>query len=59
MIGGETARQEDRLAETIARYEQKNPEFVPILESKFREFKEFDREIKSICGKSAYEILGI
>jgi hypothetical protein len=32
---------------------------VPIFKSKFREFKEFDREIKNICGKSAYEILGI
>ncbi|MCX7773193.1 MAG: HD domain-containing protein [Clostridia bacterium] len=56
---GRVVRQQERLEETIKRYRLSNPDFVPILESKFGEFKQFDQEIRQICGKSVYEILEI
>jgi len=56
---GDIVRQEVRLSETIARYEKRNPEFVPVLKSKLEEFKAFDKEIRDISSRSVYEILGI
>jgi HD superfamily phosphodiesterase len=56
---GSVVRQDKRLADVISRYEKKNPEFLPILQSKFREFQAFDDEIRALCHKGVYEILGI
>lgn len=56
---GKITRHDKRIAETIERYKHKNPDFVPILESKLIEFKEFDKEIRDIIGVSIYEFFGI
>ncbi len=56
---GRIIRQKERLAETIERYKINNPEFVPVLYQKFQEFDDFDSEIRSICKKGIYDILGI
>lgn len=56
---GKTVRQSDRLSETIERYRKVDPSMLPILEKKFSEFSQFDKEIQGITGKNAYQILGI
>lgn len=56
---GKLIRHDERISETIGRYRLKNPEFVPMLESKLEEFKAFDREIKEIMGKGVYEFFNI
>lgn len=56
---GEIIRHDVRIAQTIERYRNRNPEFIPVLESKLEEFKIFDREIREIIGMSIYEFFGI
>jgi putative nucleotidyltransferase with HDIG domain len=56
---GEMRRHDERIAETIERYSVRNPEFVPVLQSKIEEFKAFDKVIQSIIGISVYEYFGI
>ena len=56
---GNIIRHDVRIAQTIERYRLKNPEFIPVLESKLAEFKGFDREITQIIGKSIYEFFNI
>ncbi len=56
---GALVRQDRRLAEVLSRYEKSHSEFIPFLKSKFAEFNAFDDEIRSICQKGIYEILGI
>lgn len=56
---GEIIRHDKRIADTIERYKTRNPEFIPVLESKLVEFKAFDQVIKGIIGKSVYEFFGI
>lgn len=56
---GVLVRQDERLAEVMTRYGKSHEEFLPVLQSKTREFQEFDDEIRSICHKGVYEILGI
>lgn len=56
---GSIIRHDKRIAETIERYRRKNPEFIPVLESKLGEFKQYDNEIKEIIGKSIYDFFGI
>lgn len=56
---GNIIRHDHRIYETMERYRHKNPEFLPVLESKLEEFRAFDAEIKGIMGKSLYEFFGI
>lgn len=56
---GKVIRNDVRINATIERYKNKNPEFIPILESKLVEFAEFDKEYRNLCGKSCFEVLGI
>lgn len=56
---GNIIRNDARIYATIERYKKTNPEFVSVLLSKLDEFKAFDLEIKKICGKATFEILGI
>lgn len=56
---GSIIRHDKRIRDTIVRYRLKNPEFIPVLESKLEEFKAFDREISEIMGKSVYDFFGI
>lgn len=56
---GKLIRHSERISETIGRYKRKNPEFVPMLESKLAEFKAFDRDIEAIMGKGVYEFFNI
>jgi len=56
---GKIVRNDIRIKETIERYKEKDPSFIPILESKLSEFIEFDNEIKKITGSGVYEILKI
>jgi len=56
---GEIIRHDRRIKSAIERYRKKNPAFIPVLESKLKEFKEFDKDIENIIGKSIYEFFGI
>ena len=56
---GRIIRHEVRIAQTIERYRDKNPKFIPVLEGKLEEFKTFDREVSGIIGKSVYAFFGI
>lgn len=56
---GRIIRNYDRIRSTIVRYKEINPEFVPVLESKLKEFQEFDKVVKEIIGMSIYEFFGL
>jgi hypothetical protein len=56
---GRIIRHDKRIYETVERYKEKNPEFMPVLLSKLEEFKQFDAEIKAIMGKGVYKFFGI
>lgn len=56
---GVMRRQDERIAETIERYRNKAPEFIPVLQSKLEEFKTFDEIIKGIIGMGIYEFFRI
>ena len=56
---GEVIRHDDRIRNTIERYKFKNPEFIPVLESKLEEFKQFDHDFYIITGKTVYQLFGI
>lgn len=56
---GKMIRHDVRIAETIERYRLKNPEFIPVLESKLAEFREFDNRIRNIIGMGVYEFFNI
>lgn len=56
---GQAIRHDERIRKTIDRYKFKNPEFIPVLESKLEEFKQFDREFQIITGKTIYKLFNI
>jgi hypothetical protein len=56
---GGMIRHDKRILETVERYKEKNPEFIPVLLSKLKEFEGFDHQIKEIIGRGIYDFFAI